>query len=311
MKPLLTVVLLLAGLGTVAALSEPPRDPPRGPYQAPLLPRLELLRVIGAGQQSLVADYYWLQAIQAAGRGGGSLEATRYLDLFYYADLVTDLDPKFHKVYMFAGNTIPTNLGRETWVNTKEARKILEKGVKNFPEDSSLRLYLAYNLSYFFGEHAAAAEHLRIAATLPTVDKFVPEIASRMLAFNRRFDAALALAESFRDNETDPEMRKVFEERVKEIQREQVLVQIDDALAAFKQKEGRLPSALSELVTKGYLRAIPSDPMGGVIYIGEDGRSASTSSTLRLEPIDYRKQAEEMEKLKAQQQGQSNAPNTP
>ena len=311
MKPLLTVVLLLAGLGAVAALSEPPRDPPRGPYQAPLLPRLELLRVIGAGQQSLVADYYWLQAIQAAGRGGSSFEATRYLDLFYYADLVTDLDPKFHKVYMFAGNTVPTNLGRETWVNTKEARKILEKGVKNFPEDSSLRLYLAYNLSYFFGEHAAAAEHLRIAATLPTVDKFVPEIASRMLAFNRRFDAALALAESFRDNETDPDMRKVFEERVKEIQREQVLVQIDDAIAAFKQKEGHLPSALSELVAKGFLRAIPTDPMGGVIYIAEDGRSASTSSPLRLEPIDYRKREEEMEKQKAQQQGQSNAPNSP
>lgn len=311
MKPFVTVALLLAGLGTVAALSEPPRDPPRGPYQAPLLPRLELLRVVGAGQQSLVADYYWLQAIQAAGRGGSSFEATRYLDLFYYADLVTDLDPKFHKVYQFAGNTVPTNLGRETWVNTKEARKILEKGVKNFPEDSTLRLYLAYNLSYFFGEHAAAAEHLRIAATLPTVDKFVPEIASRMLAFNRRFDAALALAESFRDNETDPDMRKLFEERVKEIQREQVLVQIDDALAAFKQKEGHLPAALPELVTKGYLSAIPPDPMGGVIYIAQDGRSASTSSTLRLEPIDYRKQAEEMEKQKAQQQGHSEAPKSP
>jgi hypothetical protein len=308
MKPLVTAALLLTGLGTVAALSQPPREPPRGPYQAPLLPRIELLRTIGAGQQSLVADYYWLQAIQAAGRGGSSLEATRYLDLFYYADLVTDLDPKFHKVYMFAGNTIPTNLGRETWVNTKEARKILEKGVKNFPADSSLRLYLAYNLSYFFGEHAAAAEHLRIAATLPSVDKFVPEIASRMLAFNRRFDAALALAESFRDNETDPDMRRLFEERVKEIQREQVLVQVDDAIAAFKQKEGRMPKEIRELVQLGYLSAVPADPMNGTIFIAEDGRSGSTSSSLRLEPIDHRKKMEERER---QMQRHSDAPKSP
>jgi hypothetical protein len=308
MKPLVTAALLLTGLGTVAALSQPPREPPRGPYQAPLLPRIELLRTIGAGQQSLVADYYWLQAIQAAGRGGSSLEATRYLDLFYYADLVTDLDPKFHKVYMFAGNTIPTNLGRETWVNTKEARKILEKGVKNFPADSSLRLYLAYNLSYFFGEHAAAAEHLRIAATLPSVDKFVPEIASRMLAFNRRFDAALALAESFRDNETDPDMRRLFEERVKEIQREQVLVQVDDAIAAFKQKEGRMPKEIRELVQMGYLSAVPADPMNGTIFIAEDGRSGSTSSSLRLEPIDHRKKMEERER---QMQRHSDAPKSP
>jgi hypothetical protein len=307
MKPLVTLALMLTGIVAVAALSEPPREPPRGPYQAPLLPRIELLRVIGAGQQSLVADYYWLQAIQAAGRAGSSLEATRYLDLFYYADLVTDLDPKFHKVYTFSGTTIPTNLGRETWVNTAEGRKILEKGVKNFPEDSTLRLYLAYNLSYFFGEHAAATEHLRIAATLPNVNQFVPEIATRMLAYNRRFDAALALVESFRDNETDPEMRQRFEERILEIHREQVLIQIDDAIAAFQKREGRLPQALSELVTKGDLPAIPKDPMGGVIYIGEDGRSGSTSSSLRLEPIDHRKRALEQEK----QQRPQDAPNAP
>jgi hypothetical protein len=305
MKSLVTSVLLLAGLGAVAALSEPPREPPRGPYQAPLLPRIELLRALGAGQQSLVADYYWLQAIQAAGRGGSTLEATRFLDLFYYADLVTDLDPKFHKVYMFSGNTIPTNLGRETWVNTVEARKILEKGVKNFPEDSTLRLYLAYNLSYFFGEHAAAAEHLRVAASLPNVDKYVPEFATRMLAFNRRFDAALALVESFRNNETDPELRQLFEERVKEIQREQVLVQVDDAIAVFKQKEGRLPDPLSELVSHGHLSAVPPDPMGGVIYIGTDGRSASTSSSLRMEPMDFRKRVPEQEEQRPQDSQQA------
>lgn len=309
MKPLITLVILLTALGTVAALSEPPRDPPRGPYQAPLLPRIEMLRVLGAGQRSLVTDYYWLQAIQAAGAGGHSLEPTRYLDLFYYADLVTDLDPKFHKVYMFAGNTIPTNLGRETWVNTTEARKILEKGVKNFPEDSTLRLYLAYNLSYFHKEHAAAAEHLRIAASLPNVNKFVPELASRLLAFNRRFDAALALAESFRDNETDPELRQLFDERVQEIYREKVLVQVDDAVAAFQKREGRLPQGLSELVAKGDLPRMPVDPMGGVISIGPDGRSTSTSATLRLEPVDFKKLVQKREMQ--QQQQQQNTPNTP
>ncbi len=305
MKAFISLILLLAGLGSVAALSEPPREPPRGPYQAPLLPRLEMLKVVGAGQRSLVADYYWLQAIQAAGRGGQSRERTRYLDLFYYSDLVTDLDPKFEKVYLYAGNTIPTNLGRETWVNTTEARKILEKGVKHFPENSALRLFLAYNLSYFHGEHAAAAEHLRVAASLPNVNKYVPEIATRMLAFNRRFDAALALVESFRDNETDPEMREFFEERVQEIHREKVLVKVDDAISTFRKREGRLPTALSELLTHGDLSSIPSDPMGGIIFIGPDGRAGSTSSTLRLEPVDYRKKAREKEQQQQEQQQQA------
>ncbi|SET31079.1 pilus assembly protein [Stigmatella erecta] len=295
MKSLILLALLCVGLGTVAVLSEPPREPPRGPYQAPLLPRIEMLRVLGAGQRSLVTDYYWLQAIQAAGRGGQSREATRYLDLFYYADLVTDLDPQFLKVYLYAGNTIPTNLGRETWVNTSEARKILEKGVKYFPNDSNLRLFLAYNLSYFHNEHAAAAEHLRIAASLPNANKYIPEMASRLLAYNRRFDAALALAESFRDAEEDPAMRQLFEERVQEIYRERVLLQVDDAIKAFQARESRLPESIGELVARGDLPSAPQDPMGGVIYIGKDGRSASTSSELRLEPVDYRKKMLEKE----------------
>ncbi|ADO74208.1 hypothetical protein [Stigmatella aurantiaca] len=307
MKSLIPLALLCVGLGGVAVLSEPPREPPRGPYQAPLLPRLEMLRVLGAGQRSLITDYYWLQAIQAAGRGGQSREATRYLDLFYYADLVTDLDPQFLKVYLYAGNTIPTNLGRETWVNTTEARKILEKGVKYFPQDSNLRLFLAYNLSYFHNEHAAAAEHLRIAATIPNANRFIPEMASRLLAFNRSFDAALALVESFRDSERDPEMRQMFDERVQEIHRERVLIQIDDAIKAFQAREKRLPQSIGELVARGDLPRVPQDPMGGVIYIAEDGRSASTSSSLRLEPIDYRKKVLEQNKAAATQ----DAPNSP
>jgi hypothetical protein len=305
MKSLLTLAILLSGLGTVVALSEPPRDPPRGPYQAPLLPRLEMLRVLGAGQRSLVTDYYWLQAIQAAGRGSESKDPTRYLDLFYYADLVTDLDPKFHKVYQYAGNSIPTNLGRETWVNTVEARKILEKGVKNFPEDADLRLFLAYNLSYFFGEHAAAAEHLRIAATLPNTNQYVPEFASRMLAFNRRFEAALALVESFRDNATDPELRQMFEERVNEIHLEQLLVKVDDAIAAYKKREGHLPSKMSDLLAKGDLAEIPPDPMGGTIAFNEEGRSYSSMRPIRLRPPEFDKQ------LQKEQQQSQDAHNTP
>jgi len=307
MKSLLTLAICLLGIGTVAALSEPPRDPPRGPYRAPLLPRVEMLRVLGAGQRSLITDYYWLQAIQAAGRGGESMDPKRYLDLFYYADLVTDLDPKFHKVYAYAGNAIPTNLGRETWVNTTEARKILEKGVKNFPDDADLRLFLAYNLSYYFGDHEAAAEHLRVAASLPNSNKFVPEFATRMLAFNRRFDAALAMVEAFRDNETDPEMREMFEERAQDIRLEQVLVKVDDAIAAFKKREGRMPTTMSELVAKGDLPSIPADPLGGYIGFDPNGRSWSSNHHSRLRPPEFDKQLQKEEAEKQQEQQQQQA----
>lgn len=289
MKRALTLATLLGGMGVVALQSNPPQTPPRGPYQAPLLPRLEFLRVLGAGQRSLVADYFWLQAIQVQGEAGHTHSPEQYLDLYYYSDLITDLDPDFQKVYMFAGNAVPTNLGRETWVNTREARKILEKGVARFPNDPLLRLYLAYNLSYFHGEHALAAQHLEHAARMPDAPPNIGELASRMLAHTGHFDTAIELAESFLESTNDPAMRELFETRVKEIHRERVLMQVDAALRAFEAREGRRAPDISELVARGDLPATPVDPMGGVIYIGEDGRSQSTSSKLRLDPMDFRK----------------------
>lgn len=297
MKRALTLATLLGGLSVVALQSGPPQEPPRGPYQAPLLPRLEFLQIIGAGQRALVADYFWLQAIQSMGAAGQeadmALRPQRYLDLFYYADLITDLDPDFKKVYTFAGNAVPTNLGRETWVNTREARRILEKGVARFPTDAQLRLYLAYNLSFHHNEHALAAEHLAYAARLPDAPAVIGEMASRLLAHTGNFETALTLAQSFYESEEDPVMRDIFETRVKEIHRERVLQQVDAALRAFEAREGRRPAELSELVARGDLKALPADPMGGVIYVGEDGRSQSTSSQLRLEPKDYRKRLQE------------------
>lgn len=294
MKRVLTLTILAAGLGVVSLLSGPPREPARGSYKAPLLPRREFLNVIGAGQRSLVTDYFWLQAIQSMGEAGHRSMAERaqiYLDLFYYADLITDLDPDFKKVYTFAGNAVPTNLGRETWVNTREGRKILEKGVARFPSDPNLRLYLAYSLSFHFAEHALAAEHLAYAARLPDAPPVIGEMASRLLAHGGQFETALQLAEAFRDSsQDDPQMRELFELRLNEINRERVLRETDLALQAFEKREGRRPASLSELVARGDLPASPVDPMGGVIFIGEDGRSRSTSSDLRLEPIDYRKQ---------------------
>jgi hypothetical protein len=289
MKTFSSLAVLLVGLGTAATLSAPPREPLRGPYQAPLLPRLEFLRIIGAGQRSLVTDYFWLQAIQSMGEAGRSRKPEDYLDLFYYADLVTDLDPDFKKVYVFAGNAVPTNLGRETWVNTKEGRKILEKGVARFPSDPNLRLFLAYNLSYFHGEHQLAADHLAVAARLPNASANIAEMASRMLAHTGRFDTALELAISMRDSEQEPELRELFERRVQEIQRERVLMEVDAAIRSFQAREGRLPESVSELVAKGSLAQVPTDPMGGNIFIGPDGRSSSTSGDIRLDPADYRK----------------------
>ena len=148
---------LLAGslcLTTLVLLAAPPRKPPRGPHQEPLLPRQELLRLAGRGYLPLIADYFWLQVVQATGR---AVVAEEYRDIYPYADLTTDLDPRFGMVYPFAAGALPTNLGRETWVNTEESTRLLRKGLKLFPDDLKMHMLLAYILRAFHKQYQEAA----------------------------------------------------------------------------------------------------------------------------------------------------------
>ena len=64
---------------------------------------------------------------------------------------------------------------------------------------------------------------------------------------------------------------------------ENVLQKLDREVASFDERNGRLPKHITELVWSGQLTAIPDDPLGGDIYMGEDGRTYSTSQEHRLE----------------------------
>ncbi len=139
----LSLLTIGSGIAVVAALSGPPALS-RHEYEPPLLPRPELLKVLGNAQRHMLADYYWVLTTEATGRAYSRYE---YRDIADYAEIVSELDPKFRYIYVFAGVSVPYNLGRETWVNTDESTRILSKGFLQFPDYVYLRILLAYNLS--------------------------------------------------------------------------------------------------------------------------------------------------------------------
>jgi hypothetical protein len=280
-RRLFPFLVLAACLALIAAFAEPPvRRRTEG--GRPLLPRLEFLRTFGASQVPLVTTYLWLETLQSI---GAALTEQEYRDVYDYANLVTDLDPHLYFAYTFAGLTISFNRGRETWVNTAESTAILEKGLKAFPTDPSLKGYLAYNLAYFHKEYRRAGLLLREVAGLPGVPAYVGPLATRLLAQGGDFDSGLALAQTLRDSARDPETRAAFARRVKEIELERVLQTVDRANAAYRQRMGRSAATLAELLLSGDLSLPPVDPLGGTISIDADGRARSDSEHTRLELI--------------------------
>jgi hypothetical protein len=268
-------------VGVVYLTLTPPERIAGAPkHQPPLLPRASLLRVAGRAFLPVMADYYWLAAIQAAGNANSD---GQYRDIADYAQLITDIDPDFAYVYQFAGMMAPYNRGRETWVNTKESTAILEKGLARFPNKVALRTLLAYNYSVYDKAYVKAARLLEDTVRLPDAPPYVSLLATRLYAQGGAFDAASAFADQFAATSADAETRERFEHRKREIALERILQTLDQAVASFQARTGRLPNDLKELVSTGLLPSIPADPLEGELYLGTDGRTYSTAQEHRLE----------------------------
>ncbi len=278
MNVLMKGTWLLGLVTALGVLTRPPEGAKRQ-HLVPLLPHADLLKIVGAAHLNLLADYYWIQCIQAIGNARTQEE---YRDIYFFADLATTLDPDFEVIYRVAGTSIPHNLGRETWVNTRESSAILEKGLKRFPDSLQLRILRSYNLSFFDKDFIRAAEVLEKAALLPGAPRYLGPLSTRLYAQGGQVDSGLSLARSMLDIETDPDVKKVYEKRIRQLETERVLQQVDRAIAAYRSKQGSDPVTIIQLVTEGLLPPVLVDPSGGVIYIDEHG-VAQSSAEKRLE----------------------------
>jgi tetratricopeptide (TPR) repeat protein len=271
-------IVLIVSLAVCAALAAPPRRPGYKGHLPPLLPRLEVLRAVGAPIHHLVTDYFWIQTIQAVGKASNRFE---YRDIYDYAEMVTELDPKFRQVYVFAGVSIPFR-DRSGWHNTEESTRLLEKGLRHFPDFVYLRIILAYNLSTYHREYERAARILEEASRLPDAPDYLPGLVTRLHAQAGNFDAGLELARSLAETSPEPETREHFERRVRELELERELKHVDAAVEAYRQREGKLPSGIEALVLSGDLPRVPEDPLGGRIELDAEGRGRSTAQEKRL-----------------------------
>ncbi|NOK13798.1 pilus assembly protein PilG [Corallococcus exercitus] len=284
----LPFILLAAGLLTLIGLSRPPPPPLRQNGQ-PLLPRPGLLRNLFRAQLGLVSDYFWIMTLN---RIGSANTPEQYRDVYYYADLTTDLDPRLRQAYLYGGITIAVNRPDGTFANTAESTALLRKGVAALPDNPQLRFQLAYNLMFFEQKYKEAADIIQDLAKRPGAPSWYSALATRLYAQSGAFDSSLTLTEAMLASAEDDETRAFYERRIQEIHQEQILRGLDAALERFRAREGRFPDNVAALVGSGDLKALPEDPLGGSYFIGQDGRVYSTASKFRLEIIQDQRDAD-------------------
>ncbi len=215
------------------------------------LPTVEQARLMSMGFRSVMADYYWVLALQYF--TDPALRHRFYQNLADFLELVIGLDPDFEYAYKFAGIAIPYDSGRLRWKNTRRATSFLERGAARFPNNWQLHFYLAYSYLNFEKRPAEAAREFQLAGQIPGAPTYLAAFAARLYSISGEIDRAIALAEETMTTAPDPEVRGMMFERLNDLRREKELQRIEAAAKAYNNQYGRWPKSVAELVeTTGF-----------------------------------------------------------
>jgi hypothetical protein len=245
----------------------------------PPLP-VDVLGPFSFGFRSVVSDVMFLEAIQVLGANhsfmtldGGAPYDRQLARLIQYA---TDLDPQFAGAYRFAGNALPRPTLDGHTANVIPAVQILERGVRERPDDWHISFVLGYLQAFQLGEFRQAAANLAHAARLRGSPAYLGLLATRLEVEGGDLDAAETMAQTMVAEASEDQTRDDWEARLLDIRMERGIRRIEAAARAFEQRTGRKPRSVEELVGAGDLSAVPEEPHGKE-YVIENGEVRSTA----------------------------------
>lgn len=277
--PVLLIVLLLPlHLYSLASVTSLRKELPRRAATSLNLPP-PIVRIVTLDFKGLVSDLLLLKTMVFY---GSTLERTdrprmqerEWRWMLDNIDLVTELDPYFFSPYHFSAAIFP-------WEGNlvKETNKLLQKGRQYRNWDWQPLFFLGFNEFYFLHNDAVASEYLMEGANRPEAPPLLATLATRLAYKANKTENAILFIQGILDITKDESTRKVLETRLKSLQG---VLYLERGVQAFREKIGREPSDIQELLTEGFIVGIPRDYFGGQFYIDKDGSVKTTSDMYYL-----------------------------
>ncbi len=281
----LAFLCALAFTGFVHARIEPDTRADQGEAY---VPTPSTAKTAALGFDAVMADYYWLQAIQKAG-GDEVVDEQVGRHLGKLIDVVTTLDPWVDHPYRFAA--IWMTEGEE---NVRTAIDLLHRGIEHHPDEWRNWFYLGFDHFYYLGETEEAADALEQASNLPGSPTYLPRLVARLRSAGADIEVAEVFLRQLVESTEDEEKVAVYQAALDEIEVEHKARFLDRAREAYRKLSGRDVERIEDLAS-GPFRVIeklpaphpdalpPGAAPDAAWEIGEDGRVVSTYYGARYE----------------------------
>jgi len=221
----------------------------------------------------LIADWYWMRALQYVGRkiikheseqGELQLDDLGALDLrllYPLLDTTTTLDPQFIAAYEYGAVVLPE-------INVDDAIRFLQKGIAANPSGWRLYHHLGY-IHWQRGDYKSASEIYSEGARVPGAAPWMMLMSARMTAEGGSRSTAREMYRRMYEQSDDEQIKQMAERRLMQLDSLDEREVIRKALVAYATRAGRCASSWKDVAA--LLRALglkldadgaPLDPSG-------------------------------------------------
>ena len=225
----------------------------------------EAVRRMSLSFTPLVADIYWIRAVQYFGGTRLKTSSARNYDLLYpLLDIATTLDPRFAIAYrfgsIFLAEGYPGGPGRPD-----QAIALLEKGFRADPTRWRYLQDIGFVHYWWLGDYRTAATWFQKAADIPGAPWWLRSLAAVTLAQGGDRRSSRALWQSLRESADNEWLRNNATFRLAQLDALDAIDQLTAVVATYEARTGESPASWDALVRARLLSAAPLDP-GGVPY---------------------------------------------
>jgi len=224
------------------------------------LPSGKVIKTLSLGHNGLLADIYWMRAVQYY--GGKRLKNQKRYDLLDpLIGIATTLDPQLIHAYRFGA----IFLSEKSPVGAEQPEKavaLLKRGIEQNPIEWQLYRDLGFVYYWYLQDYKMAADAFLEGSKNPKSAAWMKTFAAELLAKGGSRDSARFLWQQFYDTADNEQMKQNAKENLLRLQALDEIDLLQEFIGKVEARSGRPVQSIEELFRLGLLKQLPLDPKG-------------------------------------------------
>lgn len=222
-------------------------------------PSAQMVKLLSAGNQMMMADYLWLRMIQYY---AFHMRSDRNFEYLYpITDNLTDLDPRFMYPYTF-GSLLLVHDAQDS-VNSL---KLLDKAKRNNPDRWEFPYMKGFILYVFLRRSDEAVKEFLESSRLPNAWEGALRYAAWISKKEGKRETSKQMWQELYDGARSDLEKSVAKYYLDKIKLEEEMDHLQKMAEEYRRANKSYPNSLHDLISAGLINSVPKDPFNRRYY---------------------------------------------